>query len=77
MTAAIATALRESAARAAVRAEIARAAFRIRLESLAASYDSADLARIKFHAAAESYHLAESANRAAVLADERKLQEGR
>lgn len=44
--------------------------FRIRRESLAVAYDAADLARLKFHAAAEKFH-------AAVLADERKLQEGR
>lgn len=52
-------------------------AFRIRRESLAASYDSADLARLRFHAAAEKFRISESANRAANIADERKLQEGR
>ena len=52
-------------------------AFRIRRESLAASYDAADLARLRFHAAAEKFRISESANRAAVIADERKLQEGR
>ena len=48
--------------------------FRIRRESLAASYDAADLARLRFHAAAEKFHAAESQNHAAVLADERELQ---
>ena len=50
--------------------------FRIRRENLAVAYDAADLARLKFHAAADRFHAAESANRAAVLADERRLQEG-
>ena len=52
-------------------------AFRIRRESLAASYDAADLARIRFHAAAEKFHIAESEARVRDLADERRLQEGR
>jgi hypothetical protein len=52
-------------------------AFRIRCESLAVAYDAADLARERFHRAADRFHAAESQNRAAVLADERRLQEGR
>ncbi len=52
-------------------------AFRILRESLAAMFDAADLARERFASLADRYHAAESANRAAVLADERKLQEGR
>ena len=52
-------------------------AFRIKRESLAAAYDAADLARIKFHAAAEKFHIAESDARVRDLADERHLQEGR
>ena len=52
-------------------------AFRIRRESLAVAYDAADLARIKFHAAAEKFHIAESEARVRALADERRLQEGR
>jgi hypothetical protein len=58
-------------------ADSAVTAFRIRRESLAASYDAADLARLKFHAADEKFHAAESQNRATILADERRLQEGR
>lgn len=58
-------------------ADSAVTAFRIRRESLAVAYDAADLARIKFHAAAEKFRISESANRAANIADERKLQEGR
>lgn len=58
-------------------ADSAVTAFRIRRESLAVAYDAADLARLKFHRAADRFHAAESANRAAVLADERRLQEGR
>ena len=52
-------------------------AFRIFRENLAKAYDAADLARIKFHAAAERFHIAESEARIRDLADERRLQEGR
>ena len=52
-------------------------AFRIRRENLAAEYDRHDIARERFHRSADRFHAAESANRAAVLADERKMQEGR
>ena len=52
-------------------------AFRIWRENLAAEYDRYDLARERFHRAADRFHAAESQNRAAVLADERNLQECR
>lgn len=58
-------------------ADSAVTSFRIFRENLAKAYDAADLARIKFHAAAERFHIAESEARIHDLADERRLQEAR
>jgi hypothetical protein len=58
-------------------ADSAVTSFRIWRENIAAEYDRYDLARERFHRAADRFHAAESANRAAVFADERRLQEGR
>ena len=58
-------------------ADSAVTAFRIRREALSVEFNRADLARERFHRAADRFHAAESQNRAAVLADERRLQEGR